>query len=286
MGKQGRTRRRWILWLIAAVIAVTAVICAVIAWRDTMADPVVRRATITLPGLPPGTPPMRAVLMSDLHVARPDMPPQRLARIVTQINALHPDIVLVAGDLISDRHPMIWRYSFRDALAPLAGLKSRFGTVAVLGNHDQWRDPSQARAELRRLGIEVLDNVATRRGPLVIGGLGDTFTHNNRLRALLKALGPNRSSAIVLSHSPDPFPRLPRDIPLMLAGHTHCGQIRYPWGGSPQTGSYYGQRYACGRVDENGHSLIVTAGLGTSVIPVRFLAKPDVWLVTLVPPVD
>jgi predicted MPP superfamily phosphohydrolase len=284
VGKQANARRRWILRAALAVFASMAAVCAIIAWCDTMANPVVRTATITLPGLAPGTPPLRAVLMSDLHVARPDMPPERLARIVTQINALHPDIVFVAGDLVSDRHPKIWRYAFRDALAPLANLESRFGTIAVLGNHDQWRNPAEARFELRRLGIEVLDNIAIRRGPLLIGGLGDLFTHNVRMSMMLRSMGPDRGAAIVVSHSPDPFYRLPKDIPLMLAGHTHCGQIRYPWGGSPQTGSYFGQRYACGRVDENGHTLIVTAGLGTSLVPVRFLAKPDVWLVTLVPP--
>jgi predicted MPP superfamily phosphohydrolase len=153
-----------------------------------------------------------------------------------------------------------------------------------MGNHDHWVSTTIITRALERIGVTVLSNSAVRRGPLVIGGLDDDFTGHANMAATLKAVGPDRRSTLMISHSPDPFPEMPRDIPLMLAGHTHCGQIHYPWGGTPATMSHYGQRFVCGRVDENGHSLIVTAGLGTSVLPFRFLVKPDVWLVTLVPP--
>ena len=86
---------------------------------------------------------------------------------------------------------------------------------------------------------------------------------------------------VLLSHSPDPFPNLPRGFGLMLAGHTHCGQLRYPWGGSPATMSRYGQRYACGLVRQNGNVLVTTAGLGTSVLPFRFGTRPEIWLIEL-----
>ena len=89
---------------------------------------------------------------------------------------------------------------------------------------------------------------------------------------------------IILSHSPDPFPRLPGDVTLMLAGHTHCGQVRLPILGAVKTMSAYGQRYACGLIREHGRTLIVTAGLGTSGVPLRLGAVPDLWLVRLGPP--
>ena len=67
----------------------------------------------------------------------------------------------------------------------------------------------------------------------------------------------------------------------MLAGHTHCGQLRYPWGGSPATMSRYGQRYACDLVREEGKVLVTTAGLGTSVLPLRLFTRPEIWLIQL-----
>jgi len=67
----------------------------------------------------------------------------------------------------------------------------------------------------------------------------------------------------------------------MLAGHTHCGQVA-PWPFGPiVTQSRYGRRYACGVVHERGNTLIVTAGLGTSGLPLRIGAPPDLWLLTL-----
>lgn len=273
-------RFRWKRCLFALVVLV----CLAIAWRDTMADPMVRRTQVVMPGLPAGSPPLRLVLLADLHVADPGMPPSRLAAIVAQVNALEPDLVLFAGDFISDRRLATRHYPFREALAPLAAIEARLGAVAVLGNHDHWRNALAARTELTRIGIPVLNNQAITRGALRIGGLDDEFTRHDDMQAMLAALGPRSGRELVIGHSPDSFAKLPRDIPLMLAGHTHCGQGRLPLLGAPISNSRFGARYLCGRIDERGHTLIVTAGLGVSVLPFRFLVKPDLWLVTLVAP--
>lgn len=69
----------------------------------------------------------------------------------------------------------------------------------------------------------------------------------------------------------------------MLAGHTHCGQVALPLIGPLSTMSRYGRRYACGVVREGARTLVVTAGLGTSGIPLRLGAVPDMWLVEIGP---
>lgn len=270
--------RRFLLLLVALVLAL-------LGWCywSAIADPLVREADVALPDWPADAPPIRALLMSDLHVAGPDMPPERLARIVDQANALRPDIVFVPGDFVSDRRVSTWAYSFAEAVAPLAALHSRLGTVAVLGNHDHWRDAAEARAALQRIGVRVLDNDAAEIGPLAVGGLDDAFTHHQDRGAMLNGLRSLPGARIVLSHSPDPFPALPRDSGLMLAGHTHCGQIRLPLIGAISTMSAYGDRYACGLIRENGRTLIVSAGLGTSILPLRLGAAPDMWLIRLGP---
>jgi predicted MPP superfamily phosphohydrolase len=250
---------------------------------SAVADPVVREAEVRLPGWPAGAAPVRVVLIADLHVAGPDMPPERLARIVGQINALRPDLVLIAGDFVSDKKVSTYRYSFAQAVAPLAALHPRFGTIAVLGNHDHWRGTQEARAALAGAGIRVLANEAVQAGPLAVGGLDDAFTGHNRDSATYEAMRRLPGARILLSHSPDPFATLPPDIGLMLAGHTHCGQIRLPFIGALSTMSDHGERYACGRIEENGRTLTVTAGLGTSILPLRLSAPPDLWLVTIGP---
>lgn len=266
---------------LALVFASFAVLVVGWGYAEATSTPVVRRAHIALPSLPDGEPPIRAVLISDIHVAAPDMPPSRLARIVAQIDALSPDIVLIAGDLISEKRASTRLYTMADAIAPLAALKPRLGTFAVLGNHDHWYDPAGARFALAKAGVKLLDNNAAVAGPLVVGGLDDDFTGRADLPLTLSRMRALRGAPILLSHSPDPFAILPARVALMLAGHTHCGQVA-PWPLGPiKTMSRYGRRYACGIVRGGGKTLVVGAGLGTSGVPIRLGAPPDMWLLTL-----
>ncbi|HEX8364124.1 MAG TPA: metallophosphoesterase [Allosphingosinicella sp.] len=272
-----------VLRKLALLLGIGALLgAALIGWmyRTATADPVVRRTVVALPGL---SRPLRAVLISDIHVGGPDMPPSRLSRIVTQINALSPDLVLIAGDLISDKRTGTRRYGYREALAPLAALRARVGVYAVLGNHDHWRDAAEARRELRRNGISVLDNDAIQAGPVALGGLDDDFTGRANVPRTVARLRSLSGPRMLVSHSPDPFPQVPADVRLMAAGHTHCGQIRLPLYGAVASVTDYGERFECGRVDEGGRTLIVSAGLGTSGVPLRLLAVPDLWVIELRP---
>lgn len=251
------------------------------AYRTAVSDPVVRHAELEL--LPPNSPEkqLRILLLSDIHVAGPDMPPERLRRIVRQANALRPDVALIAGDFISDKRIATRRFSFSDAVAPLRDLHSRLGTFAVLGNHDHWRSATAARSALRSAGVQVLNNGAARAGPLVIGGLDDAFTDHDDLNATLASMAHLGGEPVLLSHSPDPFPNVPPQVTLMLAGHTHCGQITLPLVGAVAYMSDYGDRYSCGLIRENGKTLVVSAGLGTSLLPFRLGAVPDIWVLVV-----
>lgn len=258
---------------------------ALLAWSygSAVSDPVVREARVAIAGWPSKTPPLRLLLLSDIHVGGPDMPPARVGRIVEQINRLKPDIVLIAGDLVTDKRLATRYYSHDEAVAPLAALRPRLATIAVLGNHDHWRDAPAARRALARAGIRLLENQAVQIGPLAVGGLDDDFTGRADLPATLAALRRLKGPKLILSHSPDPFAYPAPDVFLMLAGHTHCGQIAPPFIGPLSTMSDHGRRYACGRVRENGRTLVVTAGLGTSGVPLRLGAVPDMWLVEVGP---
>ena len=269
------------LALIVSILALAGVALLTCIYGVATSKPLVRHATLQVSGLPR---PIRLVLLSDIHVAGPDMPPDRLQRIVDGVNALKPDAVLIAGDFVSDKRTRTRTYSLAEAVAPLRELKPKLGTIAVLGNHDHWRDAADARRELKRAGIRILDNDAVRVGQLTVGGVDDPYTGHEKVDATveqMRALG--GGPAIFLSHSPDIFPQVPSDVFLTLAGHTHCGQIRLPWIGAILTMSALDERYACGRIDEGGKTLIVSAGLGTSILPLRLGARPDLWLVTLRP---
>lgn len=262
--------------------SLTALALLLFGWGylNARADPVVRRAVLALPGWPDGAPPLRAVLLSDVHVGGAAMDAARLARIVAQVNALKPDLVLIAGDFVSG-HDSARAAAMAGSLSPLSGLKPRLGVIATFGNHDEWTDPRLIRQALEATGATVLDNQAVRRGPLAIGGAGDAYTRHQDIPALVAAMKDLTGAHIVLTHSPDLAPLLPRDMPLLLAGHTHCGQIVLPVYG-PVT-HVAAARYRCGIVHEKGRTVVVTGGLGTSTVPLRFGAPPDLWLLTLGP---
>lgn len=255
------------------------------AWHDTMRDPVVERVSITTDALPVGSAPITIALLADIHVAGPDMPPERLERIVAQVNALQPDLVAIAGDLVSEKRTATRLYSPEEVVMPLGALQARHGVVLVPGNHDHWFDwPGLSEELSRHPQITVLQNSAAQLGPLVVGGIDDAFTDRDDLATTFAAMEPLDGVRIALTHSPDIFPQVPVDIDLVLAGHTHCGQIAYPWGGSPATMSEYGDTYACGVVEQHGKTLVTSAGLGTSLLPIRLFTQPEVWLIEIRPP--
>lgn len=277
--------RRNVVFLLLTTVALAL---GTIAWSylSATSDPILREARVGLHRLSANQRELKIVLIADIHVAGPDMPPARLRRIVRQINALEPDLVLIAGDLISDKKLASRRYDLDEAVAPLADIEAGWGAIAVLGNHDHWRNAAEARTALAAAGITVLENEAVRAGPLAIGGLDDAFTGHHDLRATVERIRRVGGAPILLSHSPDPFPNVPPLIGLTLAGHTHCGQIRLPLVGAVSYMSDYGERYACGQIREGDKTLIVSAGLGTSILPLRFGAPPDIWLVRVGPRVE
>ncbi len=277
-------KNRWVR-AIALVSLIVGIIVIAKAWYDTMRDPVVQRLVIESEGLPAGSEPVTIAFLTDIHVAGPDMPPSRLERIVAQVNALEPDLVAITGDLVSEKRTATHIYSAEEIVTPLGGLEATHGVVVVPGNHDHWYDWPALSAELaKHPGITVLENAVATIGPFRIAGLDDDYTGRADLMSTardmsaLYKVGQARVN-IWLSHSPDVFPSIPVSADLVLAGHTHCGQIAYPWGGSPATMSDYGETYACGVKELHGKTLVTGAGLGTSLLPVRLFTQPEIWVV-------
>jgi uncharacterized protein len=274
---------RWRWWLLALML-IGVGITARGYWNATR-DPVVRRATLTIADWPADAPPLRVLHISDIHVAGPDMPPDRLARLVQQFNALRPDLVTIGGDLVSDRRAATRHYSADAVVAPLGALQARLGVVVTLGNHDHWYAPAELRAALERRGITVLANRAVRRGPLIIGGVDDDYSGHDDVPATfaeMAALG--AGPRILLTHSPDIVPDLPSAVGATLAGHTHCGQIALPFIGPLSYVSRYGRRFGCGVIRDVHGPVVVGAGLGTSIVPLRYGTRPDAWLITFAGP--
>jgi len=270
------------LYTLAGLIAALALF-ATVCFIEATRDPVIRRTTVALPGLPSTAAPIRVVLISDIHIGSAAMGPRRLTRIVERIDALHPDLVLIAGDFIFGDDPFGAAKLGPAMIGPLSQLRARFGTIAVTGNHDWWTGVGSVRDLLARAHIRLLSNRAVAVGPLALGGIDDDYSGHAAVADTLDQLRTLPGARVLVSHSPDIAPDLPRDMPLLLAGHTHCGQVVLPFYGPISDVTRYGARYRCGVKHEGPRTVIVTAGLGTSGAPFRFGAPPDLWLINFVP---
>lgn len=271
------------LLILLAILIAAAAGLAGYAYSEAVRTPVVRQARVGLPDWPQGAAPLKIVLISDIHIGTAAMDAGRLGRIVAQINALHPDLVVIAGDFIFGHVKDSAERLGAPMVEPLSKLRAPLGVVAVLGNHDHWTGGEAVRVLLERAGATVVENGAIRRGVLVLGVVGDDFSRHADLPATLAAMAALPGPRLMLSHSPDIAPQLPDEIRLLLAGHTHCGQVMIPFHGPVSDVSRYGPRYRCGVRTEGKRTVITTAGLGTSGGPFRLGAPPDLWLVTVGP---
>lgn len=221
--------------------------------------------------------PLRVLLLSDLHVG-PFLLPETLAPLLRGLMELKPDLVVIAGDLISGRaHDL---EGFLSGLEELT--RAPLGAWFCLGNHEYFSpDPFYVVDQLRGIGVHTLRNHAVRlihcgQG-FVFGGLDDIVLGVPDWDRMLAAAGPPH---LLMVHNPDAFyEAAKRGIGLVLSGHTHAGQIRIP-GGPPLVRQ---SRYCLdeGIMSFGTSVLVVSRGVGASGLPWRFGARPEALLLTV-----
>jgi uncharacterized protein len=261
----------------------------------------VARYHISPPQWPAGLK-LRIAAIADLHACDPWMSLDHVQAIVERTNALKPDIVVMLGDYVAGHRKVTRFIPDADWAAVLAGLKAPLGVHAVLGNHDWWEDKEVqregkgttiARRALEASGIPVYENDAKRLSkggrPFWLAGLGDQLAyvparHFRPVRRVgVDDLGATLAKVtddapvILLAHEPDVAKRVPSRVALQLSGHTHGGQVRL-FGWSPVSPSgpllTYGHiRMSC--------DVVISGGLGCSIMPFRLGVPPEIVLVSL-----
>lgn len=230
---------------------------------------------------------LKVAVASDWHfTSRPlwrVMTPDRAHQIVKEINAAHPDVILLPGDFIADQNyqPETREKAEEEIASVLGQLKAPLGVFATLGNHD-WNDGFKLRGAFRKVGIQVLENNAAPLGNTGawIAGIGDYRTRHSK-PGLAVAKLPTDAPALIMMHDPASFAELPKLNALFVAGHTHGGQVYFPWIGALITRSSAPRAWAHGWVKHHGNHMYVTSGLGVSIFPVRFNMRPEWVLITL-----
>jgi predicted MPP superfamily phosphohydrolase len=245
---------------------------------------------------------LNIAVIADLHACDPWMSLERIHSIVERTNSLNADIIVMLGDYVAG-HRKVTRFIPASEWAPvLARLKAPLGVHAILGNHDWWEDKDVqregkgttiARRALEASGIPVYENDARRLSkggrPFWLAGLGDQLAYvpARRFRPVRRigvddlgatlAKVTDDAPVVLLAHEPDVARRVPSRVALQLSGHTHGGQVRL-FGWSPVSPS--GPQLTYGHIRMNC-DVVVSGGLGCSIMPFRLGVPPEIVLVSL-----
>jgi uncharacterized protein len=246
---------------------------------------------------------LRVALISDIHAGSNGVDEAKLREIVSRTNEQDVDAVFLLGDYVSQQRAndptqkRIVRMEPAVIADNLNGLRARFGVFVVLGNHDEWSDAAGIAAEFERIGYNVVNGelaeikLANGQKLRILGlkdhtNIGVWKYFSDDAKKILSATE-GTGDVIVLQHSPDVLPiitgdlLISKDMKIMFAGHTHGGQVWLPVIGAPIVPSSYGQKYARGLVKDAGLDVFVTSGVGTSILPFRFMVTPEIAVVTI-----
>ncbi|WP_367750027.1 metallophosphoesterase [Ammoniphilus sp. 3BR4] len=240
----------------------------------------VNELTLFFPDLPDAFEGTRIVQFSDLHIDHFfDSAP--LKDLMALIQQQDPDLICFTGDLMDEDGSTL-----AASVPPLTGLHAPLGKWAVLGNHDYRSDVLDVKEALDRSGFQLLLNqshVFEKKGQkLALTGVDDALIGRPNLAAALEAIDPG-TFTILLSHIPD-YSLVTREFPihLQLSGHSHGGQVRLPWIGpilTPNGAKHFVDGHY--HVPKSSLQLYVNRGVGTTVLPIRFLCRPEVTVIVL-----
>jgi predicted MPP superfamily phosphohydrolase len=245
----------------------------------------VTRFAVASPQLPAGFDGLKIAQLSDLHLHEVS---QAYRTALEVIRSERPGLVVITGDLVDRPEETSACLAFLSEL----GAAARVPVVAVPGNWDHRAFPTRQgiAAWHKRLqaetGVRVLANqnvVLRRHGDRMwLVGTDDPYFGHADLDASFKGV-PDTAFALVLTHAPEAFEELAERpaARLVLAGHTHGGQVRLPFIGALRVPSRYGTRFAHGLYKLGDTVFYVNAGMGMSHLPIRFLCRPELTFITL-----
>ena len=232
-------------------------------------------------GLPNGFDGMKIVHFSDIHYNRA-ITSSKVDKIINEINLIDADIVVFTGDLI-DKDVSLTNSDYKYLTEAFSKIKAKYGKYATLGNHD-YNDMEDVIRVFNESGFKYLENsydiiYNEKNEKIFIGGIGNVSYNLDNINDTMAYFDSNDNIdyKIMLVHEPDITDNIVDNynVSLILAGHSHNGQIRLPVVGAiytpPGAKKYYDEYYSV-----NGTDLYISSGIGVSAINYRLFNKPSI----------
>lgn len=229
--------------------------------------------------VPEGFAGKKIAFLSDVHCGSL-FSPDRVRSVVSLTNALEPDVIVLGGDYV-----FIAGEDLGECMQALGGFTAPLGVYAVFGNHDAWENIPYMRKTCEGYGIKFIDNkglwLDSGGGRIRLGGVGDLWTNTQNLSATIKPVT-DEDFVVLLSHNPQYADELETGlVDLVLSGHTHGGQILPVRLIAPYMSGWLRQTYTSGVYETENTKIIVSNGVGMVFLPIRFMSRPEIVLVTL-----
>ncbi|MBI3999498.1 MAG: metallophosphoesterase [Candidatus Omnitrophica bacterium] len=244
--------------------------------------------------------PITILHLSDIHFTKNEGSKRAFFQ---QLSMLNPDLIFLTGDIIDNND------GIDTAARVISGLRARYGTFLVLGNHDYYdyqmmdniryhvglgkmsihrNNVSRFVAEMKRVGVHVLVNESMRLEvhgtPVLIGGTDDPVTQKIDFERALHNLSPETLNILLIHHLDGLLKLSHHGVNLVFAGHTHGGQIRIPFLGPIVCETKLPRKYVAGLHTYHGMTVFVSRGMGSgrSIFP-RLACRPEAIFFEVLP---
>lgn len=226
----------------------------------------------------------KVVAISDVHGGSNYVTEEKIRKVVELANRQNPDLIVLLGDFVSQEKIAsgALKMPSETVIGNLKGFQAKYGVFAVIGNHDWYYNEKKMTGEFAAAGIKVLENkiepIKVGDETIILWGIEDYWKNRRVPSEPLEQIAEKRN-ILAITHNPDSLLKAPNEISLMLSGHTHGGQVKFPIYGAKAFVN--DPRFMQGFVEVDGKHVFVTSGIGLTGPQIRFNVPPEIAVLNL-----